>query len=244
MKNTNGLSFFLKGFILFNILWMLASLLLSSDALPSPVIVYANLKDVFAEGIGMHFLVSFRRLAFGIIISAVAGTIVGIFMGGSDKVDRILNPLVYFTYPIPKLALLPVIMILLGLGDNSKIMLIVLITVFPVIVSVKDAVKNIDGELYNILQSLGAGKMQKMMQVTLPAIMPELLSGIKISVGTALSVLFFAENYGTEYGLGYYIQDSWMRIDYISMFGGICLLSALGFGLFVLLDKTAEYFKR
>lgn len=239
-----GLVFFLQGFILFNALWLLASFFIKSAALPSPVQVYLNLPHVFAAGMGNHFLASVERLVLGILISVAAGTLVGLAMGENQKMDKLLNPLVYFTYPIPKLALLPAIMILFGLGNGSKVTLIVLITIFPVIVAVKDGVKNIDKELYNILESLGANKIQKLTQVTLPAVMPELLTSIKISIGTALSVLFFAENYGTEYGLGYYIQDAWMRMDYISMFGGICILSMLGFFLFILLDFLAQYFNR
>lgn len=243
MKKSNNW-FFLQGFLLFNLIWFVAALLIESNALPSPVQVYVNLPGIFQAGLGAHFLASFSRLCLGILISVVLGTTIGIFMGGNHRADALLNPLVYFTYPIPKLALLPVIMILFGLGDESKITLIVLITVFPVIVAVKDAVKNIDKELYNVLTSLGANRTQKMRNITLPAIMPELLTSIKISVGTTLSVLFFAENYGTQYGLGYFIQDAWMRIDYISMFGGITILSGLGFGLFVVLDKAAEYYNR
>jgi len=240
----NGWMFFLQGFLLFNLLWFLASISVHSLALPSPLEVYANFPKVFEAGIAMHFMVSFKRLMAGIIISLVIGTILGLIMGESQKADKILNPLVYFTYPIPKLALLPVIMILFGLGDGSKVTLIVLITIFPVIVAVKDGVKNIDKELYNILQSLGANKVQKLTQITLPAITAEILTSVKISIGTALSVLFFAENYGTKFGLGYYIQDSWMRMDYISMFGGICILATLGFVLFAALDKTAAHFNR
>lgn len=239
MKKT-GFLFLLQGFLLFNLLWLLASILLKSAALPSPLAVYANLPCLFQADMGIHFMASFKRLILGILISMAIGTGIGLAMGGNEKIDKLLNPLVYFTYPIPKLALLPVIMILFGLGDGSKVILIVLITIFPVIVAVKDRVKNIDEDLYDILQSLGAGRFQKLIQVTLPAVMSEIFTSIKISVGTALSVLFFAENYGTEYGIGYFIQDSWMRMDYVSMFGGISILGALGFSLFALLDKGAE----
>ena len=243
MKKT-GTLFFFQGFLLFNALWLLASVLVKSSALPSPMEVYFNMPDLFETDMAIHFAASFKRLIGGIFLSVVLGTGIGLIMGENQKIDKLLNPLVYFTYPIPKLALLPVIMILFGLGDESKVTLIVLITIFPVIVAVKDGVKNIDKELYNILQSLGASKLQKLIQITIPAVMPELLTSVKISIGTALSLLFFAENYGTEYGLGYYIQDSWMRMDYISMFGGICILATLGFVLFASLDKIAEYFSR
>jgi NitT/TauT family transport system permease protein len=161
---------------------------------------------------------------------------IGIAMGSSTRINRLLNPLIYFTYPIPKTALLPVIMILMGLGDESKVMLIVLITVFQVIIAVRDAVLEIPSTLYSPLISLGASNWQQFYHITIPAIVPNLLTTLRISVGTALSILFFAENYGTKFGLGYYVQDSWARMDYPSMFGGILLLATLGLLLFLILD--------
>ena len=236
--------FLLEGFVIFNILWFIIHILIDSKALPSPIHVYSNLPNEFRDGILVHFSSSLGRIFGGIGISIFLGMILGIIMGESKRADALLNPLVYFTYPIPKLALLPIIMILFGLGNGSKLTLIVLITVFPVIVAVRDGVKSIDSEYYNLLVSLGANRWQRRLHVTLPAIMPDILTSVKISIGTTLSVLFFAENYGTEYGLGYYIQDAWMRIDYISMFSGIAILSGVGFFLFVILDRLAEHYKR
>lgn len=240
MKVKNKIKLFIQGFLLLHILWFLASWIMETAALPNPIKVYGNLPKVFNQGFPIHLAASFYRVFAGLIISLAIGLVMGIIMGVSKRANRILNPLVYFTYPIPKTALLPIIMILFGLGDGSKITLIVLITVFQVIVAVRDAVLNIDQSLYHAMKSLGANKVQMFAHVTLPAIMPELLTNLRLSVGTALSVLFFAENYGTKFGLGYYIQDCWTRIDYISMYGGILLLALLGFILFITIDFIEE----
>ena len=161
-------------------------------------------------------------------------------MGYFKSVNRLLNPLVYFTYPIPKTALLPVVMTLYGLGDGSKITIIVLITVFQVIVSVRDAVINLDKSNYNSLISLGASRLQLFYHVTFPAILSEILTNIRLSVGTAFSILFFAEAYGTSYGVGYFIQDAWSRINYIDMYSGIVVLSLLGLILFIIIDYVEQ----
>lgn len=157
-------------------------------------------------------------------------------MGHFNKINAILNPLVYFTYPIPKMALLPIVMTIYGLGDGSKIMMIVLITVFQVIVSVRDAVINVSKEEYNPLISLGAKKYQLFYHVTFPAIIPEILTNIRLCIGTAFSILFFSEAYGTSVGVGYFIQDAWSRINYIDMYSGIVILSVLGLVLFISID--------
>ena len=161
-----------------------------------------HIPELFNDGFYVHIIASLYRVIIGLLISFVVGTLIGLIMGYSKKINKLLNPLIYFTYPIPKTALLPVVMTIYGLGDGSKIIIIVLITVFQVIVSVRDAVVN----------------------------------NIRLSVGTAFSVLFFAEAYGTKFGLGYFIQDAWTRINYIDMYSGIVVLSLLGLLIFLLID--------
>ncbi len=223
-------------FIALNLLWLLGSILLATVSLPSPLVVYANLPKVLSKGIYAHILASGYRLFAGLLISVLIALVVGVAMGSIHAINKALSPVIYLTYPIPKMALLPVIMLLFGLGDNSKIILIVLINVFQMTVSVRDATMSIPVSYYNVLNSLGASYLQRLWTVTLPAIVPQTLTALKLSVGTALSVLFFAENFGTRKGLGYFIQDCWMRLDYVSMYGAIILLGFIGLLLFVLID--------
>ncbi|MEF9992228.1 MAG: ABC transporter permease [Romboutsia sp.] len=184
----------------------------------------------------MYICASLYRMGLGLFIAFTIGITIGILMGHFNKINAILNPLVYFTYPIPKMALLPIVMTIYGLGDGSKIMMIVLITVFQVIVSVRDAVINVSKEEYNPLISLGAKKYQLFYHVTFPAIIPEILTNIRLCIGTAFSILFFSEAYGTSVGVGYFIQDAWSRINYIDMYSGIVILSVLGLVLFISID--------
>ncbi|CUN02196.1 ABC transporter permease subunit [Turicibacter sanguinis] len=236
MTSLEKLWSFIKGFILLNIIWIIGSFLMDTRSLPMPGKVYLNLPTLFENGFYVHILASLYRIFVGLLISFTIGSLVGLLMGYSKRCNKLLNPLVYFVYPVPKTALLPVVMTLYGLGDNSKIVIIVLITVFQVIVSVRDAVLNVEGELYNPLISLGANRWQLFLHVTFPAILSEVLTNIRLSIGTAFSVLFFAEAYGTKQGLGYFIQDSWSRINYIDMYSGIVVLSLVGLILFILID--------
>ncbi len=231
---------FLVGFVMFTVLWYLGYLFLDTNAFPNPFLVFKTMPSLIQDEIGLHILASMKRLTYALGISLVIGVTIGFLMGRYEKINKFLNPLVYFTYPIPKTALLPIVMILFGLGDTSKITLIVLITVFPFIVAVRDAVLNVDREYYMPLQSLGATDFQMGIHITAHAILPSLLTNLRLSVGTALSILFFAENYGTSYGLGYYIQNAWARIDYIKMYSGILVISFIGFGLFIIIDILEE----
>lgn len=240
MNYKNKIKNYILGFFMFTFLWYIGHIFVNSSALPSPFEVFANFPKVIEDGIYLHILASLKRLVIAISISLVIGFLVGYSMGRYKRVNDILNPLVYFTYPIPKTALLPVVMILFGLGDFSKIALIVIITVFNFIVVIRDSVRRVDKEFYMPLKSLGASELQMFKHVTIFAILPDLLTNLRLQVGTALSILFFAENYGTKYGLGYYIQDSWTRIDYLSMYCGILVIAIIGFVLFITIDILEE----
>jgi len=231
---------FIQGVLLLNILWFIASILIDSNVVPNPLEIYKNLTRLAEDDIVIHILYSLRRIAIGLALSLAIGTPIGILMAYSKNFSKVLYPLIYLCYPIPKSVLLPVAMLLWGMRDGSKIVIIFLIIVFQVIVSVRDSVANIDASMYQVIKSAGANRWQVIRHVTLPAILPQLLTSVRISLGTAVSVLFFVEGYGTEYGLGYYILDAWSRINYIDMYLGIMVISLLGFALFMLIDLLSN----
>lgn len=240
MKAKKRIKLFLQGFVMVNVLWYVLAVIVDLHVLPTPTEVYLNLGNLYDTRLHIHILASLYRVVLGIAISLLLGVSTGLLMAYSKTWNRILNPLVYFTYPVPKTALLPVVMLLFGLGDTSKVIIIVLIVVFQVIIAVRDAALNIPSETYNPIRSLGASKLQIFRYITFPAIMPELLTNLRLSIGTALSILFFAEGYGTQLGIGYYILDAWTRIDYMGMYAGIVAISLFGFVLFVLTDILEE----
>ncbi len=231
----------MQGFITLNVLWYFMATAVPMRVLPKPTDVYLHMGDLYGDSLYIHLLVSLYRIAVGLGISLVVGVVIGLLMAYSKLGNRIVNPLVYLTYPIPKTALLPVVMLMFGLGDTSKIIMIVLILVFQIIVAVRDAVLNIPPDYYNHIRSLGASKIQVFRHITLPAVLPALLTNLRLSLGTALSILFFAEGYGTRFGIGYYILDAWTRIDYLDMYAGIVAIALLGFVLFVLVDSLEEH---
>jgi NitT/TauT family transport system permease protein len=216
--------------------WWALSTLLDRSIIPSPQSVFINLIDVFPSNIGIHLLYSIGRIMAGIAISIMAGVPLGYLMGYYSRLDRMLSPLIYFTYPVPKLALLPVVMLIFGLGEASKLIMIVMIIVFQIIITSRDAVRAIPEETFRSLKSLGASRWQKLSEVIIPASMPDVLTATRIALGTAVSILFFTETFGTEFGMGYYIMDAWMRVNYLDMYSGIVVLSIMGFVIFTVID--------
>jgi NitT/TauT family transport system permease protein len=220
--------------------WYAISLIWHIPIIPSPVEVFYKFFEILPSKLGVHALYSLWRIAAGIALSLVIGVPIGLCMGYFSEFDRISSPVVYFLYPIPKIALLPVVMLLLGLGEASKITMIVLIIVFQIIVTVRDAVKGIPKEMYYSLISLGAKRGNIFSDIIIPASLPEVVTSMRVGLGTAISVLFFTETFGTEYGIGYFIMDAWMRVNYLEMYSGIVMLSIIGFAVFSTID-VAEH---
>lgn len=239
-KNINLLSF-ISGFIFLNLIWYIFSLSLEIKALPLPHEVYADWPRALENDIFTHLKASFLRVIAGLGLSLILALFLGIFMGVSKKINCLLEPFVYFSYPIPKLALLPIIMVILGIGEIPKIIIIVLIVVFQMTLSIRDAIVSVPDENYALLISLRANLWQKIRHIVLPATLPAILSSLRISVGIALSALFFTESFGAIHGLGFYITDCWMRLDYLQMYFGLCLLALAGFFLFILLDILEKH---
>ena len=230
------------GMIMVIIIWQLLAWLLKLPIIPEPLAVLVNLGQIFADKISTHLWYSLGRIIMGLAIAVIIGVPTGFLMGYFERIDKVLSPLVYFTYPIPKIALLPIIMLMFGLGEASKLIMIVLIVIFQIIITSRDAVKAIPQEVFRSLQSLGAGKRHMFTEIIIPASMGEVLTSARLALGTAISILFFTETFGTEFGMGYFIMDAWMRVNYLDMYGGIVVLSLMGFVLFTMVDMIERKF--
>lgn len=216
------------------ILWQLISMLVKMPLIPSVDQIVLSIFDI--DDLAIHIFYSLKRVLLGIFLALSVGLPLGIIMGSSEQGEKLLQPYLYLTYPVPKMAFLPLVMLLFGLGDTAKILMVFLITVFPVVVNVRDEIKKIPEDTYIPIYSLGASKHVVLREIILPSILPGVLTALRVCSGTALSVLFFAENFGTTYGIGYVIMDAWMRVNYSEMYGGIFVMSCIGLILFVLID--------
>lgn len=227
---------FLIGALLINLLWWVGSLFISSQAMPSPIEVYRALPSLLSSEMLIHLLASLRRLFIGIPIALVLGIILAFLMFRNRLFHQMMSAFTYLAYPIPKLALLPIVMLIAGLGDAGKVTMIVLIIIFQVMVNVRDSLSNIPKECFLITTSLGSSSLHTLRHILIPATLPDILSTTRVAIGTSISVLFVTETYGTDKGMGYFIIDSWMRFNYIDMYGAIIVLSMAGFTLFLLID--------
>lgn len=218
--------------------WGLLAMVLDSPALPGPAAAFAEFGSTFAEDLWPHLLTSGWRVLAATALGTVLAVPLGLVFGRSPRADAVFAPLLFLTYPVPKVVFLPVLLIFLGLGDSSKIALITLIVFFQILVTARDAAKAIPPASVLSVRSLGATRMQVMRHVVFPAALPEIFTALRIGTGTAVAVLFLAESIGGNTGLGYYIVDAWGRIDYDAMFAGIIGMALLGVGLYESLEAA------
>jgi len=218
------------------LVWQGASMLLGSPALPVPAAALGVLFTRFGD-IAPHLAVSAVRVVASILLGLAIGAPLGLLLGRSPAVDEVFGPLVFLNYPVPKVVFMPVLLVLLGIGNASIITLITIIVFFQILVTARDAARSIPSASVLSVRSLGADARQVFVHVVVPASMPEIFTALRISSGTAVAVLFFSETIAGSTGLGYYVFDAWGRVQYSDMFAGILAMALLG----VLLYEAIEF---
>lgn len=218
--------------------WLIISMIIDNPILPSPLEVSITLFEETMNGtLPGHFLASLWRVAASTFLAIVIAAPIGIILGQSGRLNKLFSPFIYLIYPIPKVVFVPIILLIFGIGNLPKILIIFIILFFQVLVLVRDRAAGIHPDLITSVRSLGAGRRALFRFVYLPASLPAILTALRQSVGTAVAVLFFAELFATQQGLGYYIYfNSSTLFNYPAMYAGIIVMALMGFGLYVSVD--------
>ncbi|MFH1137125.1 MAG: UbiA-like polyprenyltransferase [Pseudomonadota bacterium] len=222
-------------------LWKIAAAMLSPAVLPSPEAASAAfVAAVKTKVFWVHFGRSAYRVASAMILAFAVAFPLGVFIGYNRTAETLASPVVFLAYPIPKIVLLPVFLMLFGLGDAPKILMIALIAGFQILVASRDSVLGVDRKYVDSLRSMGGNHFQVIRHVIAPAALPNAFTALRIGSGTGIAVLFFVESFATNSGLGFFIMDSWGRADPEMMFVGIIGLSLLG----VMLHEICNYLEK
>ena len=212
--------------------------MLGQPILPSPLEVGRAFWVELTRGdLLEHLLASLWRVVASTVLAVALAAPAGLVLGQSKRLNQFFSPLIYLLYPIPKVVLVPIVLLFFGIGDFPKIVLIFLILFFQILVLVRDQAAAIRPELIQSVQSLGAGRRALFRFVYLPASLPAILTALRQSVGTAVAVLYVAELFATQRGLGYYIYLNGSTLfNYPAMYAGITALSLMGLGLYFSVD--------
>ena len=222
-------------------IWALASFAANRAFLPAPTTAFIEFYHEMVKGpLPLHLAISLYRITAALTLAFIPAFALGVSAGLNPRFDRIVSPAMYLLYPVPKIALLPVILLFLGLGNLSKIVLIALIVFFQFYLNFRDEAASISPRYFNSLHSLGGNRRDLLRHVIFPALLPRIFSSLRMTLGTAIAVLFMTETFATSEGIGWYVMDAWARVSYPQMYAGIIALSLMGLILFALIDLAQK----
>jgi len=197
--------------------------------LPSPLGVIRELIEMTQSGqIVVHVAASLRRLLAGFAIGAGAGISVGVLVGFFSLAEAVGQPLIAATFPIPKIALLPLLILWLGIGEASKVTVIALGVFFPMAINTYTGVRQADPLLIRAAVSFGAGRWSVIRKVVVPSALPMVFAGLKLGAGTALLLLVAAEMIGADSGIGFLVLQAGNLMETTKLMAGVVVLSLLG----------------
>ena len=197
--------------------------------LPSPLgVINAGVEMARSGELATHVATSLRRIALGFGLGALGGVSVGLVTGFWSVAEAVGNPLIAATFPIPKIALLPLLILWLGIGEASKVAVVALGVFFPMAINTYAGVRQADPVLIRAAVSFGAGRWSVIRKVILPSALPMVFAGLKLGAGTALLLLVAAEQIAADAGIGFLILQSGNLMETTKLMVGIVVLSVLG----------------
>jgi NitT/TauT family transport system permease protein len=181
-----------------------------------------------------------RVFAPGFVIACVLGVALGVLMGRNELAYHILDPHVTILYNTPRVALIPILLLWMGVGDLLKIAVVVLAAIFPVSVNTMVGVRDVSAQLTEPARSMQATERQLLWKVILPATFPFIIAGIKLALGRALTTVIVAEFFVSVSGLGGLLHAASTSYQMARMFAPVIILAGMG----IALDAALTYFER
>ena len=213
--------------------------------LPSPWASAKALYALAASGdLARHVGASLYRMAWGWTLGTALGLAVGLLMGMMSVARAIGLSIVSALFPVPKIALLPLLIVWLGIGEPSKVAVILLGVFFPTVIATYSAVDNVPKNLIRMGQSFDLSYPAIVAKIVLPGALPGILAGFRITASIALILLIAAEMIGPEFGIGAFIllAGNLMQLD--KLIAGVAMLSILGLAIAFLLGRLEAYLLR
>ena len=219
--------------VLLLLLWQVSALRWVSSANWPPVseVARALVAGLRSGELLQVFGSTLWRMATGFALGSLAGVVLGLAMGSLPRVNAALRPLVELVRPIPIPAIIPPLILLLGIDHAMKVFIVAFACFFPVLVNTIGGVRSVDRTALDVARTLQVGRLRTQLQVVLPTSLPYILAGLRISLALALIVSVVAEMIAGSEGVGYYIMTMQFAMRASDMYAAIVLLAAVGYGL-------------
>jgi len=218
--------------------WQIAALVLSTDSFPTALEALRAIPSILGDRESLiNILASIRRMAIGFGVAIMVSIPLGLMMGRSRGVASFFNPLLMVTYPVPKAALMPIIMLWLGVGEVAKILVIFLGVSLPVIYHSFQGAKAVEEKMLWSGAAMGLSAMQRMIRIVLPAALPEILTGCRTGLVLALITMVTSEMIARQSGAGNILFNSLDMGQYDTVYAMIIIIGAMGIGLDAAFEK-------
>jgi NitT/TauT family transport system permease protein len=220
------------------LVWQLASLALNNDSFPTALQAIRAIPAILGDKDSLvNFAASLRRMAIGFGVAVAVSIPLGLLMGRSRAVASFFNPLLMVIYPVPKAALMPIIMLWLGVGDLSKTLVIFLGVSLPVIYHSFEGAKAVEEKMLWSGAAMGLSAVQRLVRIVLPAALPEILTGCRTGLVLALITMITSEMIARQSGAGNILFNALDMGQYDTVFAMIIIVGAMGIGLDALFER-------
>jgi NitT/TauT family transport system permease protein len=228
----------------FLLLWEAASRagLVSTLFYPPPSTILRTLASLVARGeLQVHLAASCLRIAAGFAWGAGIALLLGVLMGWSKPVRVVLDPLVAAAHPVPRLALLPLILLLFGIGETSRLVVIAISAFFPMLINAAAGVLQIEPIYFEVARSFGAPRARVFTRVVLPGSLPAILTGARLALVSALRTTLAIELITSDKGLGHLLWFSWETFRTEELYATLAVIAFLGFALNLALRRLDAF---
>lgn len=209
---------------------------------PPPSNIVHQIGVLLASGeLVTNTLASLRRLALGMLLGGIPALLLGLAMGISRPLRAAIDPLISATYPIPKSAILPLVLLIFGLGEMSKVVMVALGAFYPIVINTLVGVVNLDRIYLDVGHNFRASRWQVFRTIALPGALPSIMAGIKLAVGMGLILIAISEMVAANDGIGFMIWNAWQVLTVDTMYVGLLVIAILGFVFSVVLDQIERW---
>ena len=217
--------------------------LVSAIFYPPPSSILEALARLLRSGaLPTALLATVTRILAGFSCGGGAGLLLGLCMGWSAGLRIALDPLIAAAHPVPRIAMLPLILLVFGVGETSRVIMVAISAFFPLLINTTAGVRQLEPVHFEVARNFGARPLQVFSHIVLPGSLPSILTGIRLSLVSALRTTLAIELITSDEGLGHMLWFAWETFRTEDLYASLVVIAALGFGMNLMLERATRGF--
>ena len=222
--------------------WLVRSARVSPLFFPAPSAIALTLLQLLkSDKLAINLAATLSRVFLGFVLGAVPGLILGLIMGWSHRLRVFIDPFIAAAHPVPKIALLPLIMIIFGVGESSKVAIVGMAAFFPMLINAMAGVRQISLIHFEVAENYGASLIKVFTRVVVPGSLPLVLTGARLALNAALLLTIAVELLTAQKGLGVMVWFAWQTLRTEELYASVAVTAALGISFNLLLQRLAVH---